>query len=72
MEAIERAIVHGALAGKLRAYVRENGEKLRGLDRLADAHSERATALLDEVGEPPQIRSDGPPHIHQPWRGASR
>lgn len=72
MEAIERAIVHGALAGKLRAYVRENGEKLRGLDRLADAHSERATALLDEVGQTTEIRTVICPHIHQPWRGASR
>jgi len=56
MEAIERAVTHGMLAGKLRHFVRENGDGLGGLLKLADAHSERARALLDEVGQEAQIR----------------
>ena len=56
MEAIERALDHATLARKLRCYVRENGDGLGGLLRLADAHSERAKALLDEVGQEAQKR----------------
>ena len=66
MEAIERALDHATLARKLRCYVRENGDGLGGLLKLADAHSERARALLDEVGqtakyagEPPLARPAG-------------
>ena len=60
MEDIERAILHGALAGKLRLYAMENGDGLDGLLRLADAHSERARALLDEVGQTAKYAGDLP------------
>lgn len=43
---IETAIMHGAEAGKLRAYVRENGGGLAGLMRLADRHSEDSANAL--------------------------
>lgn len=43
---IERAIVHAARAGKLRAYVRDNGDGLRGLVRLADRQSELSAGAL--------------------------
>lgn len=46
MDGIERAIMHGAAAGKLRAYVRENGGGLGGLMRLADRHSSDARTSL--------------------------
>jgi len=63
MEAIERALDHATLAGKLRCFVRENGDGLGGLLKLADAHSERARALLDEVGEGP-LENSPSPHAH--------
>lgn len=47
MEAIRNAIMHGAEAGKLREYVRENGgDGLAGLTRLADRHSADSEAEL--------------------------
>lgn len=46
MEGIEQAIMHAARAGKLRGYVRKNGDGLTGLIRLADKESERATAHI--------------------------
>lgn len=49
MEDIGTAIMHGAAAGKLRAYVRKNGEGLAGLIRLADRHTAAATAALGKV-----------------------
>lgn len=60
MEAIERAVLHGALAGKLRLFAAENGDGLGGLLKLADAHSERARALLDEVGQTAKYEDDLP------------
>lgn len=49
MEAITEAIRHAAEAGKLRAFVRKNGSGLRGLERLADRHSELARDALTEI-----------------------
>jgi hypothetical protein len=50
MEAIERAIMHAAESGKLRVFVRKNGETgLAGLVRLADRHTALATAALNKV-----------------------
>lgn len=59
MKEIERAIMHAAEAGKLRSYVRKNGNAgspnggaqngwtgLAGLVRLADRHSALANAAL--------------------------
>lgn len=48
------AITHAKTAGKLRAYVRENakGQELRGLLRLADAHSKAAArSITPKSGE---------------------
>lgn len=45
-DGIEQAIMHGAEAGKLRAYVRENGGGLAGLLRLADRHSTASARAL--------------------------
>lgn len=55
--AIERAIIQGARAGKLREYIRKHGEAgLGGLVRLADRHSRLSTTSLEEwVG----VRSSG-------------
>lgn len=51
MEAITTAIMAGAEAGKLRKYVRQNGERgLAGLVRLAERHSALATAALERIG----------------------
>lgn len=49
MEAITEAIMHGAEAGKLRAFVRKNGSDLTGLVRLADRHSAAGKAALDKL-----------------------
>lgn len=50
MTTIEQAIRAGAEAGKLRKYVRQNGETgLAGLIRLADRHTAAATAALNKV-----------------------
>jgi hypothetical protein len=44
--------MHGAQAGKLRAYVRANGETgLAGLIRLADRHSAEVLGELNRVAE---------------------
>jgi len=68
MEAIERALDHAMLAGKLRHFVRTNGgDGLGGLLKLADAHRERARALLDEVGEGP-LENSPSPHAHPTGR----
>lgn len=49
MEAIEQAIMAAAEAGKLRQYVRENGDAgLAGLKRLADRHSAAGKAALNQ------------------------
>lgn len=48
---IERAIMHAAEAGKLRAYVRKNGSGLAGLTRLAARHSAAASAALDKLAD---------------------
>ena len=71
MEDVGQAIIMGALAGKLRATAREDGidGDLRGLEKLADAYSERVKALLEQTEGPPQMSSSGPPREHQPWRG---
>lgn len=57
---IGRAIMHGAVAGKLRAFVRENGDGLQGLARLADRHSELAKAELNGNHEGPAPGSARP------------
>jgi hypothetical protein len=49
MEDLRQAIMHGAEAGKLRAYVRENGHGLAGLERLADRHSAESRAALGKL-----------------------
>lgn len=49
MEGIERAIMHAVEAGKLRTYVRENGDGLAGLERLAARHSADSSAALMTV-----------------------
>ena len=50
MTSIERAIRHGVQAGRLREYVRKNGETgLAGLVRLAERHDGLATAALGEL-----------------------
>ncbi len=50
LKAIAEAIRHGAEAGKLRAFVRKNGETgLAGLVRLADRHSELARTAMSVV-----------------------
>lgn len=47
---IEAAIRHGIEAGRLRKYVRDNGETgLAGLMRLAGRHSTAAQFALDRV-----------------------
>jgi hypothetical protein len=61
--ATEKMIMHGAAAGKLRAYVRDNGEiGLRGLLRLAD----RLSATIKELCE----REDDNPARSRSWNGA--
>lgn len=51
MTTIETAIRHAVQAGRLRDYVRNNGEAgLGGLLRLSERHSRLATAALEEVG----------------------
>lgn len=51
MEAIEAAIMHGAEAGKLRAFVRKDGGTgLAGLERLAERHSVAARMALERIG----------------------
>jgi hypothetical protein len=58
---IEAAIMHGAEAGKLRAYVRKSGETgLAGLIRLADRHGVAATAALNRIGE--TVETASPAH----------
>lgn len=53
MEGIRQAVMHAVEAGKLRTYVRENGDGLAGLERLADRHSSAARAALETfVAEP--------------------
>lgn len=49
MEGIELAVRHAVEAGKLREYCRLNGSGLRGLERLADRHTQAATAALAEA-----------------------
>lgn len=49
MTVLEQAIMHGAAAGKLRAYVRKNGSGLAGLEKLAERHSSMAHGLLGTV-----------------------
>lgn len=53
MEGIERAVMHGARAGRLRAFVRQNGN---GLAALADQESAAATrALNGMIGEAARV-----------------
>lgn len=50
MEDIGTAIMHGAEAGKLRAFVRKDGGVgLRSLERLADRHSAASAAALQKM-----------------------
>lgn len=62
---IRKAIMHGAAAGKLRAYVRENGGGLDGLEKLADHLSELSAARLDEVVGERQELGSAPPRSPQ-------
>lgn len=59
--AITDAIRYAAQAGKLRAYVRNGTDGLRGLERLADHMSALAGARLDEwLGESAQLGEYAP------------
>lgn len=49
MEDIGTAIMHGAEAGKLRAFVRQYGSDPHGLQAIADRHSAAASRALDKM-----------------------
>lgn len=71
MTTIETAIRHAVQAGRLRDYVRNNGEAgLGGLLRLADRNSRLATAALGEVGT--AAMAPAPPFTAQTWGLAAR
>jgi hypothetical protein len=62
MEDIRQAIEHAVQAGKLRTYVRENGNGLAGLERLAGRHSAAASRALEQVcGGTLQLENSAPP-----------
>lgn len=55
-EQIAVAIEQGIRAGKLRTFVRKNGDGLSGLVELANRHSALGKAALDEfVGESAEL-----------------
>lgn len=60
MEEIRTAIEHGAAAGKLRAYVRENGSGLAGLIRLAERHSAAGAAAIAKMAAETGGEDSGP------------
>lgn len=56
MNAVELAITSAAQAGRLRRFVKDNGDGLQGLERLAARYAEQARGALlkviaDQVGD---------------------
>lgn len=60
MNAVALAITSAAQAGRLRRFVRDNGDGLRGLERLAARYSDQARGALAQVvgnqGNSPDVR----------------